>query len=471
MIATTLAAIAIVALDQSPLKAAPKDSATQQAVLWQGDALEIRGQRLDYLQVYDHRRERAGYVHVSQVRVVSTEPESADQLRAVIRFVRDTPGAEALGMSYTAAYIKAAPAPAIDGEVFDALGTMAERLAKRASIKQSKPVADVVAAHLEVANFYGVKFTTVEREGNATLCYDGEAFRRVLALSSDADQRARAALAVTRHDCVDPAMRPNERLSLDQWRSEILDRIDDTQMAQLSAQTKNRLHVRRAGVWASVAYQLARREKPSAAAAQRAIDAVAAVNKTELSDDDFAAYTEAAVRANVSRWAAVEPSAPNPRLSVITQAGRAGETCVLLVDGRRDATQPLAQRCTYGIVWTASANPNRSGNALTLAVQTLDTWRELWVFRKVDHAWTLDVLPPSAQGPDIGYIEFAGWVPDGKQVLFAREARENGRYRRSFEVTQLASLSVDKRASEPNVLLAFAKWQDPAWKAQSLSVR
>ncbi len=471
MIATTLAAMAIVALDQSPLKAAPKDSASQQAVLWQGDALEIRGQRLDYVQVYDHRRERAGYVHISQVRMVNTEPESADQLRAVIRFVRDTPGAEALGISYTAAYIKAAPAPAIDGEVFDALGVMAERLAKRASIKQAKPVADGVAAHLEIANFYGVKFTSIERDGGATLCYDGEAFRRVLALSSDPEQRARAALAVTRHDCVDPAMRPNERLTLDQWRAEILDRIDDAQMAQLPAQLKNRVHIRRAGVWASLAYQLARREKPSAAAAQRAIDAVATVNKAELSDDDFAAYTEAAVRVNASRWGAVLPSEAKPKLSVITQAGKAGETCVLLVDSKRDATQPLAQRCTYGIVWTASANPNRSGNALALAVQTLDTWRELWVFRKVDSGWTLDVLPPSAQGPDIGYIECAGWTPDGKHVLLAREARETGRYRRSFEVTQLASLSTDKRASEPNQLLAFVKWQDPAWKALSLSVR
>ena len=49
-------------------KGAPRDSAAQQAVLWQGDALEVRGERFGYLQVYDHRRERAGYVLASQVR-------------------------------------------------------------------------------------------------------------------------------------------------------------------------------------------------------------------------------------------------------------------------------------------------------------------------------------------------------------------------------------------------------------------
>ena len=60
MITTALLTLAIVTQDQATLRAAPRDSAAQQAALWQGDALEIRGQRMDYLQVYDHRRERAG---------------------------------------------------------------------------------------------------------------------------------------------------------------------------------------------------------------------------------------------------------------------------------------------------------------------------------------------------------------------------------------------------------------------------
>jgi hypothetical protein len=153
MITTALLTLAIVTQDQATLRAAPRDSAAQQAALWQGDTLEIRGQRMDYLQVYDHRRERAGFIHMSQVRAVSLQPEDAPQLLSVVRFLRESPGAESLGIAYTAAYLKAAPADAIGAEAFDALGTMAERLARRASMKHGKATSDVISAHMEVATF------------------------------------------------------------------------------------------------------------------------------------------------------------------------------------------------------------------------------------------------------------------------------------------------------------------------------
>jgi len=107
--AAVLATLAIVTQNQASLRAAPKDSAAQQAVLWQGDALEIRGQKLDYLQVYDHRRERVGYIKATQVRTTSLSAAEAPELLSVVRFVRDTPGAEALGINYAAAYLKAVP--------------------------------------------------------------------------------------------------------------------------------------------------------------------------------------------------------------------------------------------------------------------------------------------------------------------------------------------------------------------------
>ena len=132
MIAASLLVIAIVTQDQSSLRSAPRDSAPQQAVLAQGDSLEIRGQKGDYLQVYDHRRERAGFIRASQVRSQSLKPETAPELLSVVRFLRDTPGSESLGIGYAAAYLRAAPAEAINGEAFDALGAMAERLARRA---------------------------------------------------------------------------------------------------------------------------------------------------------------------------------------------------------------------------------------------------------------------------------------------------------------------------------------------------
>ena len=473
-----LASVAIVTQDQTALRAAARDSAAQQAVLWQGDVLEVRGERLGYLQVYDHRRERAGYVLASQVRGTSLAPEEAPELLAVLRFVRDTPGAEALGIGYAAAYLKAAPADSITAEPFDALASMAERLARRASVKQQGRSAEIVASHLEVANAYGVQFKSYEHDGAIRLCYDGDAFRRVFAFAANAEQRARAALALTRHDCVDPGLRPNERVELDRWRAEVLDRIDAKSWPQLSEPLKNRMRLRRAGVWSAIAFERARSgdAAQAATAAQQAIDALAAVNKNELSDDDGVVYTDAAVRVGAVRWAAqpapvatAVPIGLRPR--VVTAAGAAGETCVMLVDAKHDATAPLAKRCTYGIVWPASASTSPNGRALALAVQPLEGWRELWVFRARAGGWSIDVLPPASSNPELGYVEFAGWVPGGDKLLLAREARVDGRYKRSFEVASLATLNTEKLASTPTLLAAFGKWQDPQWKRSSVSLR
>ena len=69
---------------------------------------------------------------------------------------------------------------------------MADRLAQRASTRRRAPhrrAADApsradtaLAAHLEVASRYGVAFKSFERDGAMRICYDGEAFRRVLAM-------------------------------------------------------------------------------------------------------------------------------------------------------------------------------------------------------------------------------------------------------------------------------------------------
>jgi len=426
--AAALSAFAIVSHDQTALRAAPRESAPQQSVLWQGDALEIRGARMDYLQVYDHRRERAGFVLASQVRTTSALPTEAAELLSVLRFVRDTPGAEALGVGYAAAYLKAAPATAIGAEPFDALGTMAERLARRASSRHAK-----------------------------------------------ADD-ARAALGLTRHDCVDPALQPQARFEFDRWRADVLDRMDTSALPET---LKNRLHLRRAGVWSALAFAHTRRldaaPEAARAAAERALRELAAVNKTELSDDDQADFTQAAIRTGASRWAAEPLGVASTRLAVTTVPGQPGETCVLLTDARHGVGSPLLRRCTWGTVWAASASASAGGDALALAVQPLAGWRELWMFRRRGDGWSVDVLPPapatSSLGSDLGYVEFAGWVPGGERVLLARESRVDGRSKRSFEVVNLATMAVEKQASTPALLVLFGRWQDARWKQQTVSVR
>ena len=473
MLAATLVVIAIVTQDQSALRAAPRESAPQQAVLWQGDSLEIRGQKGDYLQVYDHRRERAGYIRATQVRSQSLKPEAAAELLAVVRFLRDTPGSEALGISYAAAYLRAAPAEAINGEAFDALGAMADRLAGRASARQGKASGGVVAAHLEVVASYGVNMLSFEREGQVQICYNGDAFRRVLALPATDSEKALAALALTKHECVASTLTPVERFATDNWRAEILDRVDTRNLSEV---LKNRLRLRQAGVWAGLAYQRARRpelaQSAAQAAATRSLQALAAINKSELAETDLPAYSDAAIRVGASRWAA-EPysAAPAGKLTVAVSPGQPGETCVHLVDAKHDQKNSLFTRCTFGVVWPASATANRQGSALALAVQPLDSWREMWVFRQGPDGWSVEILPPGLDSPNLGYVEFAGWVPGNAQMLAAREIKVDGRYKQSFEVLQMATLAVEKQADKPNNLSTFYRWQDPVWKGQTVAIR
>lgn len=466
---------AIVATDQAVLRASPRDSAPAQAQLWQGELLEVRGERLDYLQVWDHARERGGYVRASQVRRTGLAPAEAPDLLAVLRFLREAPGAESLGIGIAAAWLQAAPAESVRGlpgaDALDALGGFAERLAQRVSDGVPAGRQTALSAHMEVVGRYGVKFASYEQQGRMRICYDGDAFRRVLALPAAPAQKARAALALTRAECADPALSPLQRHQWNLWRAEVLERVE---LDGLPAHVRNRVAMRRAGVWSTLAYERARLGEPPQSAAERALAELASVRKADLAEEDQAAWNDAAMRVNASRWAAlpaVDARADPVRPRVVVQAGQPGESCVLLVGGRNGVDQPLARRCTYALVWPQSASLNREGNALALAVQPMEAWRELWVFRRKGSQWTIDVLPPASLAPQLGYAEFAGWVPGGQQVLVAREARGEGRYRRSYEVVSLDSLATQLQSQEPGNLQPFVRWQDPQWKRMTVAVR
>ena len=68
MILAIAAALAIVVQDHTALRSAAQSGATQLTTLSQGDVLEIRGERAGYLQVYNYRRERGGYLRADAVR-------------------------------------------------------------------------------------------------------------------------------------------------------------------------------------------------------------------------------------------------------------------------------------------------------------------------------------------------------------------------------------------------------------------
>jgi len=504
-----LPARALVAFDRTPLRAAPREGAPVHAELALGDLLEVRGQRLDHLQVYDHRRERAGFVRAEAVRRLATptpQGTEAGELLSVVRFLRHAPGQEALGIAYVAAYLQAARAERIEAEPFDALGVMAERLAGRAT--RARP-GEAASAQVEAVAAYGVRFVTLEREGRLQLCYDGDAFRRVLALKPAATEQARAVLALTRHDCVDPALTPTARVAFDAWRADLLDLPWPRGYNDLAQLMKNRLHLRRAGLWAARAHQQARLGRPAQAAAERAIAELAAVDKSEFTDDDRLEHTEAAIRVGAARWAAVGQDAmvraSAAGLRLVTAPGpEPGQTCVQLlaaetVGERGRGPRRLAERCTFGTVWTPSLAVRPGGDALVLAVQPLEGWTELWLFRAEGTVaseptggsggsagtdgptadrpaerspWRIDVLPPAPSAPGLGYIEFAGWVPGAQpRLLVARESRIEGRFHRRFEVLALDTLDPVKQASTPNLLLAFGQFSDAQWRKRTVALR
>ena len=467
MLLTALAAtLAIVVQDRTSLHAAPH-AGTELTALWQGDVLEVRGERAGYLKVYDYRRERAGYIKSEAVRAVGLTEADAPGLLAVLRFLRDSPGSEALGISYGAAYLRAVPSRALSAEPFDAIAGMAERLADVAS--GSGRHTSQAAAHLEVVEQFGVHVKSFERNGRMQVCYDGELYRRVLALANASrEQRARATLGLTRPDCIDPNLGPVLRASLDDERRELLEAIDPR---PLNALLQSRLHARRATVWASIAYEQARRREPASAAAERALGELLAVRAADLGEDRRADYLDAVVRVAAIRWALAAPVTEAGPLLLTATPGDPGQTCISLQDAHARVATPLVRRCTYGVVWLASAQAVSQGRGLVLAVQPLEAWRELWVFHVSAGSWRIDVLPPGVDDPEEGYVEFAGFAPVSGRLLTVREVKERGHFQRRFEELRLDDLVLVKQAAAAELLPDFGRWQDVAWRRDTLALR
>ena len=472
MILALAATVAVVVLDHASLRAAPRSAATELTALWRGDVVEIRGERAGYLKVYDYHRERGGYLRSESVRPLVLTETAAPELLAVLRFLRETPGSESLGISYGAAYLRAVPARSLTAEPFDAIARMAERLAEAVSGGSGgsggSGRAGEPAAHLEVVEQFGIHMQSFERNGRMQVCYDGELFRRVLTMAAASpEERAHAVLGLTRPDCIDPALGPAARAALAEQHRELLDGFQD---ADLGALLRSRLHVRRAGVWASIAYSEARRGEPSGMAAGRALAELLAADPNELGEDRRAEYLDAVLRASAVRWGAALPAPLAGPLLLSATPGEPGQTCVALDSPQRPPSAPLVRRCTYGIVWMASAQALPEACGLVLGVQPLESWRELWVFHESAGHWSIDVLSPGTDDPEEGYVDYAGFAPGARRLLIAREVRERGRFRRRFEELRLDDLALVRQASSPELLRDFGRWQDVAWRRDTLAL-
>jgi hypothetical protein len=184
------------------------------------------------------------------------------------------------------------------------------------------------------------------------VCYDGELFHRVLTLpGAPPEARARAVLALTRADCIDPDLVPVARASVDAERAQLLDQVKDDDS---SAMMRSRLHARRAGVWASLAFGRDRRRESTGAEAERARAELLAVDRDDLGDDRRSEFLDAVLRVAAVRWSGAQ-AAPQPGPVTLTASpGEPGETCVALEDSHGARTRVFVRRCTYGIVRMAS---------------------------------------------------------------------------------------------------------------------
>ncbi|UUZ56227.1 hypothetical protein LP419_13815 [Massilia sp. H-1] len=176
------------------------------------------------------------------------------------------------------------------------------------------------------------------------------------------------------------------------------------------------------------------------------------------------------MRAGAVRWAAEPAAVPGAGLHVETKPGQAGETCVSLHAQKGPA---LVTRCTYGIVWTGSARPSPNEQRWRWRCSRWHPGASCGCSRSAapDGMWTCCHVPL----PSIPMLKLCGvclgWVPGADKMLVAREARVEGKYKRSFELLSMETLNIDAWADRPDAVRLFSRWQDPAWRRQTLSLR
>ena len=168
-------------------------------------------------------------------RLVSLGETAAPELLAVLRFLRDEPGIARRSASATAppicrpyrtgAHGRAARCHRCNGRATGRSGLGGQWPAQR----PRRPAGGDRAVRRPHAQ---LRARWPER-----LCYDGELYPpRPHTARATAEERAHAALGLTRADCIDPRLGPMPRASLDEQRKAILDVIADRDLSATDSQ-------------------------------------------------------------------------------------------------------------------------------------------------------------------------------------------------------------------------------------------
>ena len=376
----------------------------------------------------------------------ASTPASAPELAAVVRFLRDAAGYESLGIGYAALALRAAPAGADTSELLASIGTMADRLARRASARRADAQGrDAGRAHRGRRELRrevpGRRRATRARRGARTGLLRRRGVGRRPRLAGRGARRAGARRAVPGGRCLPRprCRRPAEARAWNDRRLQAL-RVDRLRRGGRAAGLARRPGAPAPRRGARLA-GLRRGAAGNAEAAARA--EAAAVRELALCDRGVLAARgprslrgDVAIRVAASRWATETPPKANPRAGPSSRSRRAqpGETCVRVTDGAGDRARRLGERCTFGVVWPSALRWAPSGDVATVAVQPLPAWTELWVLRRgADGTWAFETLTPATTEPDIGYVESAGFSPDGRRrAPGRREARAAGRLARAL---------------------------------------
>ena len=470
--AAAIVLVALVADDPAVLRNAPRDDAPAQATLWRGDWLEVRGETAGFLKVYDHRHERPGYIRPTHGARPPrwTRPARRSWRRwcascatrtAASRWGSGTRRWPARGAG-RGRHQRDPGRDRDDGRPAGAAGVGGARRRPQRDAGRAHRGRRELRREVQVGRRRG---DGQRRRGapRARLCYDGEAWA---ARAGRAAARRRSSGRGRRCSWRAGPARTGRRW---RWRrrkrepgtiaaSRRCSRSIIRSRAALPPALLGRVRLRRAEAFAWRAFDEARRgnarRRPRAPrrrpfASWRSPTAACSRPRTSTSTK----RSRSAWRRRAGRPSRRQKPAGKRAVDVAFAPRGEGETCVRVVQTaaeRQDADRSAsaARTAWSGRARCAGRRPGRwrpspcsrwrpgpsSGSCAAAATAT----------------WTFETLTPATADPDnaVGYVESAGFSPDGGRLLVVREARAAGQVTRRFQVLDAATLVVESWAAQ-----------------------